>query len=51
MGARPSIDDWPNGLEVNHKLGRKIAAKMGVDGFVTPELNPNAANEAQAGGA
>jgi hypothetical protein len=40
-----------NGLEVNHKFGRKIAAKMAADGFVASELNPNAANEAQAKGA
>jgi hypothetical protein len=40
-----------NGLEVNHKLGRKIAAEMAVDGFMAPELIPNAANVAQAKGA
>ncbi len=36
-----------NGLEVNYKLGREVAAKMTVDGFVTPVLNPNAANVTQ----
>jgi hypothetical protein len=40
-----------NGLEVNRKLGHKIAAKMADDGFVAPELNANAANAAQAEGA
>jgi hypothetical protein len=40
-----------NGVEVNHKLGRKIAAEMTADVFVAPELNPNAANAAQAEGA
>jgi hypothetical protein len=39
-----------NGLEVNHKLGCKIAARIAVDGFVAPELKPNAANVAQAEG-
>ncbi len=39
-----------NGLEVNHKLGCKIAVKMVVDGFVAPELNPNATNAAHAAG-
>jgi hypothetical protein len=40
-----------NGLEVNYKLGSKIAAKMAFDGFVAPMLNPNAANVAQVEGA
>jgi hypothetical protein len=39
-----------NGLEVNYKLEREIAAEMAVDGFVAPVLNLNAANVAQAGG-
>jgi hypothetical protein len=39
-----------NGLEVNHRLGGKLAAKMAAEGFVAPELNPNTANAAQAEG-
>jgi hypothetical protein len=39
-----------NGLEVNYKLGREVAAKMAVDGFAAPVLNPNAANMRQAKG-
>jgi hypothetical protein len=39
-----------NGLEVNYKLGREVAAKMVVDGFVAPLLNPNAANVTQVEG-
>jgi hypothetical protein len=39
-----------NGLEVNYKLGRKVAAKMTVDGFAAPVRNPNAANVTQAKG-
>jgi hypothetical protein len=40
-----------NGLEVNYKLGCKIAAEMVIDGFVASELKPNTANVAQAEGA
>jgi hypothetical protein len=40
-----------NGLKVNYKLGREIAAKMTVDGFAAPVLNPNTANVTQARGA
>ncbi len=39
-----------NGFEVSYKLGREIATKMAVDGFVAPVLNPNAANVARVGG-
>ncbi len=38
------------GLEVNYKLGREVAAKMAVDGFAAPVLNPNAANVTQVEG-
>jgi hypothetical protein len=34
-----------NGLEVNYKLGREIAAKMSVVGFEEPVLNPQTRNE------
>ncbi len=40
-----------NGLEVNYKLGSKVAAEITVDGFATPVLNPNAANVTQVEGA
>ena len=40
-----------NGLEVNYKLGREVAAKMTVDGFAAPVLSPNTANVTQAEGA
>jgi hypothetical protein len=39
-----------NGLEGNYKLGREVAAKMAVDGFVAPVLNPNTASVAQVEG-
>jgi hypothetical protein len=39
-----------NGLEVNHQWGQEIMAKMAADGFVAPELNPDAATAAQAEG-
>jgi hypothetical protein len=39
-----------NGLEVNHQWGQEIVAKMAADGFVAPELNPDAANAVQADG-
>ena len=29
-----------NGLKVNYKLGREVAAKMSVVGFEVPVLNP-----------
>jgi hypothetical protein len=29
-----------NGLKVNYKLGREVAAKMSVDGFEASVLNP-----------
>jgi hypothetical protein len=34
-----------NGLEVNYKLGREVAAKMSVVGFEVPVLNPQKRNE------
>jgi hypothetical protein len=37
-------------FEVNHQWGQEIAAEMAADEFVAPELNPNAANVAQAEG-
>ncbi len=51
-GAGPSLPltTGMDGLEVNYKLGSKIAAEMAVDGFVAPVLNPNAANVAQVKG-
>ena len=39
-----------NGLKVNYKLGREVAAKMTVDGFAALVLNPNKANVRQAEG-
>jgi hypothetical protein len=39
-----------NALKINYKLGRKVAAKMAVDGFAAPVLMPNAANVRQAEG-
>jgi hypothetical protein len=39
-----------NGLEVNYKLGREIAAKMAVVGFVVQVLNPKTANKRHAEG-
>jgi hypothetical protein len=39
-----------NGLEVNYNLGRDVAAKMAVDVFGAPVLNPNAANVRQVEG-
>jgi hypothetical protein len=37
-----------NGLKVNYKLGREIAAKMSVVGFAAPVLNPKTANKRHA---
>jgi hypothetical protein len=34
-----------NGLELNYKLGREVAAKMSVVGFEAPVLNPQTRNE------
>jgi hypothetical protein len=34
-----------NGLEVNYKLGREVAAKMSVVGFEAPVLNPQIRNK------
>ncbi len=34
-----------NGLKVNYKLGREVAAKMALVGFVAPVLNLKTANK------
>jgi hypothetical protein len=34
-----------NGLKVNYKLGREVAAKMSVVGFEAPVFNPQTRNE------
>jgi hypothetical protein len=34
-----------NGLEVNYKLGREVAAKMSVVDFEVPVLNPQTRNK------
>jgi hypothetical protein len=34
-----------NGLKVNYKLGREVAAKMSVVGFEAPVLNPQTRND------
>ncbi len=34
-----------NGLDVNYKLSREVAAKMPVVGFEAPVLNPKTRNE------
>ncbi len=34
-----------NGLEVNYKSGREVAAKMSVVGFEVPVLNPQTRNK------
>jgi hypothetical protein len=34
-----------NGLEVNYKLGRDVAAEMSVVGFEVPVLNPQTRNK------
>ncbi len=39
-----------NGLEVDHRLGHKLASEMATEGFVVPELNLNMANAAQTEG-
>jgi hypothetical protein len=39
-----------NGLEVNYKLGREVAAKMTVVGFAAPVLYPKTVNERQVEG-
>jgi hypothetical protein len=40
-----------NGLKVNYKLGREVAAKMAVVGFVAPALNPQTRNKRHEGDA
>jgi hypothetical protein len=40
-----------NGLEVNYKLGREVAAKMSVVGFEAPVLNPQTRNKRDKGDA
>ncbi len=37
-----------NGLEVNYKLDREVAAEMSVVGFAAPILNPKTMNERHA---
>jgi hypothetical protein len=39
-----------NGLGVNYKLGREVAATMEMIGFVVPVLNPKTANKKHAEG-
>jgi hypothetical protein len=39
-----------NGLEVDHWVDQKLLSDIVLGGFVVPELDPNAANAAQAGG-
>jgi hypothetical protein len=39
-----------NGLKVNYKWGRDVAAKMAVVGFAAPVLNPKTANKRQVEG-
>jgi hypothetical protein len=34
-----------NGLEVNYKLGREVAATISVIGFAAPVLNPKTRRE------
>ncbi len=34
-----------NGLKVNYKLGREVAAEVSVVGFEAPVLNPQTRNE------
>jgi hypothetical protein len=34
-----------NGLKVNYKLGREVAAEMAAVSFAAPMLNPKTANE------
>jgi hypothetical protein len=37
-----------NGLQVDHQLDKELVTKMTAEGFVVPELSPDAANAAQA---
>jgi hypothetical protein len=39
-----------NGLEVDPWVDQELLTKMAKEGFVVPELDPNAANAAQAEG-
>jgi hypothetical protein len=39
-----------NGLEVNHEWDQEVVNEMAAEGLVAPELDPNAANAAQAKG-
>jgi hypothetical protein len=34
-----------NGLKINYKLGREVAAEMSVVGFEVPVLNPQTRNK------
>jgi hypothetical protein len=38
-----------NGLKVNYKLGREVAAALSVVGFVVPVLNPNKRHDKDVG--
>jgi hypothetical protein len=39
-----------NDLQVDHWVDQELVTKMAAEGFVVPELDPNAANAAQAEG-
>ena len=39
-----------NGLEVDPRVDQELLSKIAAGGFVVPELDPNAANAAQAEG-
>ncbi len=45
-----SLTTGMNGLKVNYKWGRDVAAKMAVVGFAAPVLNPKTANKRQVEG-
>jgi hypothetical protein len=49
-GSGLSIDNGPEWFQDKLQLGREVAAKMAVDGFAEPVLNPNTANVRQAEG-
>ncbi len=37
-----------NGLQVNHRVDQELVTKDATEGFLAPELDPNAANATQA---
>jgi hypothetical protein len=39
-----------NGLQMDHQLDQELVTEMATEGFVAPELDPNAVNAAQAEG-